>query len=137
MEEGFATASTLEPSKTGRQELVVFPAPNLAPESWLSPSTPVRIYYIELPDFTHCLTLQGTPLPQPPAPTLRSEYADEVSSNIPVLANCTQSHRPCPRDHGHLPRGINTHPTSIKLNKFSEAIPVCVDIAQKSDQDPA
>lgn len=40
----------------------------------------------------------------PPTP----EYAHEGSSDILVLANCTQLHKPCSRDPGHLPRGINT-----------------------------
>lgn len=59
------------------------------------------------------------------------EYVDEASSKTRILANCTQPHNPCPRDPGHLPRGINSCPLSPPINLISslKLFRVCVFFA--------
>lgn len=73
-------------------------------------------------------------------PPHSSEYANEVSSNLPTLANRTQPHKFCPRDPGPLLKGTHSFlPTPIKLNQSFKAVPGSVFFAGAltSDQDPA
>ena len=39
------------------------------------------------------------------------EYADEESPNTPALVRGIRPHKPCLKDPGYLPRGINTPPS--------------------------
>lgn len=87
------------------------------PNPTLPPLTLVRMYY---PNGSQASLL----VPTPPLDPIAPEYADEVSSNTYALANDAWTHKPYPRDPGHLPRGINIHPN--KLNQFSKGVPRCV-----------
>lgn len=89
---------------------------------WLSPLLPTR----HQEAYSPTINPNKNPLPQQwseftPVDHMRSpppifpfqtptspEYLDEVSSKTPVMANFIQVHKPCLRDPGHFPRGINT-----------------------------
>jgi hypothetical protein len=73
------------------------------------PLTLIRIHYPNSDQSSLLFDHMRSPPPIFPFQTPTSpEYLDEVSSKTPVMANFIQVHKPCLRDPGHFPRGINT-----------------------------